>query len=201
MQEREFIPKIGMKKNAFWEEVTAESHRHNACNILMYMKLMLEKAAANKVPVHKSDFEKFGAGLSFFKGVTEYHDGKRKMAGWFDRINQYDRANGVDVRHYIVSSGIREMVAGTAIAGKFDRIYASSFCYDHNGVASWPALAVNYTTKTQFLFRINKGDLKPSSTNSPVTIGSMAPTPYGHNRPGLSWARKYIADISYQSRP
>jgi hypothetical protein len=65
----------------------------------------------------------------------------------------------VRVEHYVISSGLREMVAGTIIARKFKAVYASSFWYDHHGVAQWPALALNYTTKTQYLFRINKGSL------------------------------------------
>lgn len=159
MQERDFIPQIGMNKEAFWKEVGAESKKHDACSVLIYMKMMLEKARASKVPVRKTDFEAFGKKLSFFKGVVAYQDGERKKDGWFKRINKYGKESGVDVKHYIVSSGIREMVAGTKIAEEFDQIYASSFCYDYHGIATWPALAVNYTTKTQFLFRINKGDL------------------------------------------
>jgi hypothetical protein len=79
--------------------------------------------------------------------------------GWFDRINKYGRASGVAVEHYVISSGIREMVMGSPIAKKFKAIFASSFCYDHHGIAAWPALALNYTTKTQYLFRVNKGSL------------------------------------------
>lgn len=85
--------------------------------------------------------------LRLFNGVTE----------WFDRINRYGRAGGIRVSHHIISSGIREMILGTAVKKHFENIFASSFCYDHHGVAEWPALALNYTTKTQYLFRVNKG--------------------------------------------
>ena len=64
------------------------------------------------------------------------------------------------IEHYIISSGIKEMIHGTPIAGAFKKIYASSFIYDHHGIAQRPGLAINYTTKTQFLFRINKGFLE-----------------------------------------
>ena len=147
MQEYDFVPAIGMTKKAFWREVIDLSKKHDADSILIYMKHMLDKARAAQLPVHKKDFIEFGRSVSLFEGV----------GSWFDRINGYGKERGLKVQHFIISSGIREMIEGTPIAKKFSAIYASSFVYDHNGVAEWPALAVNYTTKTQFLFRINKG--------------------------------------------
>lgn len=159
MQERDFIPAISMNKSSFWNEVAKEQQNHEADNILIYMKLMLEKAQACKVPVRKKDFEDYGKQIEFFEGVLPYRKGRKKEQGWFDRISEYAKQSGIALDHYIVSSGIREMVAGTQISKKFKAIFASSFCYDHHGVAVWPALALNYTSKTQYLFRINKGCL------------------------------------------
>lgn len=159
MQERDFIPEIGMTKKKFWDEVSSESEKHAADNILMYMKLMLVKASEAKVKVHKNNFKEFGKKLVFFDGVLPCENEQGEEEGWFDRIDEYGRQTGVAVQHFIVSSGIREMVEGTPIAKKFKAIYASSFYYDHNDVAIWPALALNYTSKTQFLFRINKNCL------------------------------------------
>jgi len=159
MQERDFIPKIGMTKKAFWKEVEKECIKHEADNILIYMKLMLRKADVASVPVRKKDFKSYGKQLSFFDGVLPCKKENLTIKGWFDRINEYGKQSGVALQHYVVSSGIREMVAGTPIANKFKAVFASSFCYDHHGVAKWPALALNYTSKTQYLFRINKGCL------------------------------------------
>jgi len=160
MQERNFIPAIGMNKKTFWEEVSAISKTNQADNILVYMKLMLDKARGSSIPVRKEDFKNYGADLSFFEGILPYTDSDgNKEEGWFERINKYGNESGIKVEHYIVSSGIREMIEGTKLARKFKAIYASSFFYDPNGVAVWPALAINYTTKTQYLFRINKGSL------------------------------------------
>jgi len=147
MQERDFIPSIQMTTSSFWKEVKDRCQQHSADNILVYMGLMLEKARAARVSVKKEDFSNYGQQLSFFNGVIE----------WFDRINRYGKETGLKVTHHIISSGIREMISGTIIAKHFQDIYASSYCYDHHGVAEWPALALNYTTKTQYLFRINKG--------------------------------------------
>jgi hypothetical protein len=147
MQERDFIPAIGMNKSSFWNEVKALAKEHEADEILMYMWLMLEKANAAHVPVRRNDFVNFGKKLKLFKGVE----------GWFKRINDYGRLGGIRVTHHVISSGIREFISGTSIKAHFKDIYASSFLYDHHGIARWPALALNYTTKTQYLFRINKG--------------------------------------------
>lgn len=147
MQETSFIPKIGMTKKAFWTEVSARSKTHQADNILMYMWLMLEKAAEAKVPVHKSDFLNHGKEVKLFNGVVD----------WFERINTYAKAGGVNVSHHIISSGTKEMILGSPISKYFENVFASSYCFDHNDVAVWPALSINYTYKTQFLFRINKG--------------------------------------------
>ena len=149
MQEYDFVPAIGMTGKTFWKQVNRLTREHKADNILAYMMHMLDKAQAAEVPVRKENFVNFGRSVSLFEGVDD----------WFDRINAYGKEQGFKVKHYIISSGIREMIEGTPIAKKFAAIYASAFIYDHNGVAKWPAMAVNYTTKTQFLFRINKGVL------------------------------------------
>ena len=147
MQERQFIPDIGMSPAQFWEEVDDVVRDQQTDRILTYMYYMLRRAGEKNVPVRLSDFRELGQGVEFFPGVVE----------WFAVVNAQGRQLGLNVEHYIVSSGNGEIIDGTAIAPMIDRIYASRFLFDHNGVAVWPANAVNYTTKTQFLFRINKG--------------------------------------------
>lgn len=87
MQERNFIPAIGMTTSEFWKQVAAESKKHQADNILVYMKLMLDKAAAAQVPVRENDFKNYGRNLSFFEGVLPYNEKDQHEKGWFDRIN------------------------------------------------------------------------------------------------------------------
>lgn len=105
MQERDFIPQLGMTKKAFWTEVNARCAAHEADNILVYMGLMLEKAAAAHLKVRKADFATFGQAIPLFEGVLE----------WFDQINAYGKAGGFRVTHHVISSGIREMIKGSAI--------------------------------------------------------------------------------------
>lgn len=170
MQERDFIPAIGMNRKKFWDEVASEQKKHEADNILIYMKLMLDKARTHEVQVRKKDFMDFGNKIYFFNGILSYKDGRNQERGWFDRITEYAKHSGVGVDSYIVSSGIREMVAGTPIARKFKAIFASSFYYDHHGVAAWPALALNYTSKTQYFSALTKDVLTFQRTLSLTNI-------------------------------
>jgi len=149
MQEYDFVPSLGIKPKEFWEEAKDIAKKQEADEILAYMRLMIEKSEAAKIPIRKDDFINFGKNILLFPGVKD----------WFKRINAYGKSKKVNVEHFIISSGLREMIEGTPIASCFKKIYASGFMFDHNGVAHWPALAVNYTTKTQYLFRINKNSL------------------------------------------
>ena len=146
LQENSFIPDIGMKPQEFWREVNQQAKVEQADPILVYMDLMIRKAKAAKVPVRLEDFRKRGSQITFFSGVED----------WFERINEHAKGINVKVEHYVVSSGNGEIIDGTPIAPQFKRIYASRFLFDENGAAYWPSLAINFTTKTQFLFRINK---------------------------------------------
>lgn len=147
MQEYDFLKAIGIKnKAAFWKENNELIKEHEASNILCYMKLMIDKARAAKVSIKREQFVNFGKSIDLYKGVEE----------WFDLINQMGKKEGVTIHHYINSSGLKEMIEGTKIGKKFKKIYACSFMYE-DGVAVWPAVAVDFTAKTQFLFMINKG--------------------------------------------
>ena len=147
MQEYNFIPDLNMDKGEFWQAANEMAKRHDMDEVLAYMHLMLIKAKEQNLDIRDGTFVKYGEKITFFKGVESY----------FDRINAYAAAQSLHLEHFIISSGLREIVKGTRIAKYFKTIYASGFQYDDNGVACWPALGVNYTNKTQFLFRINKG--------------------------------------------
>ncbi|MBL4832225.1 MAG: haloacid dehalogenase-like hydrolase [Aliivibrio sp.] len=147
MQEHSFLPEIGKTPTVFWPEVKALARKQDMDEILAYMTLMLKYAKAKDQSIKKEAFIRHGKNLNFFTGVNK----------WFGRINAYGKTKGVKVEHYIISSGLRELVEGTPIAKEFRYIFASGFMYNTDGIAEWPALAVNYTNKTQYLFRINKG--------------------------------------------
>ena len=149
MQEFGFIQAIGKSPQEFWTESDNIAFGQDASNILSYMKLMFDEARKADIKLRREDFRTFGASVELFKGVTE----------WFGLINEYGKERGVKVEHYINSSGLAEMIEGTAIGKEFKRIFACSFIYNEEGEAEWPGVAVDYTAKTQFLFKINKGIL------------------------------------------
>lgn len=156
MQEYAFIPKLGMNASDFWRETNELTDREEMDNILAYMFTMVEKAREKKLTVSRDTFQEMGKKVKYFDGV---HD-------WFQRINDFAESNDVRIEHYIVSSGIKEIIEGTSIAKYFKKIYACEFMYDYTGSIQWPKIAVNYTAKTQFLFRINKGVLKVDSKSA-----------------------------------
>ncbi len=143
---------------AFWNESNALAEKNEMDSNLAYMYKMVQEARG-RIVFTKKTLADYGAKVALFPGVEE----------WFERIRQYGDDHGVIVEHYIISSGLKEMIEGTSIAkaGAFERIYASSFMFDDRDVAVWPAQAINYTNKTQFLFRIEKGvlDVNDSGVN------------------------------------
>jgi phosphoserine phosphatase len=151
MQEHAFIPgELEMAYEDFWAEVKLLAKAQRGDPILAYMHLMLAKARARDVELTEESWRRRGANLPLFPGVE----------GWFERQNARAEALELDLRHFIISSGNRELIEGSPIARHFERIYASAFMFDAAGDAVGPALAVNYTSKTQYLFRINKWTLE-----------------------------------------
>ena len=149
MQDYGFMEGLGIEPEEFWTECTRMIRKNHMDSILAYMYLMLDRARGTML-LRRDNFNKLGESVKLFPGV----------AGWLGRINAYCEEKGARCEHYLISSGLKEIVEGTAIAGEFKRIYAAEFFYGKNGLAEWPAMAVNYTSKTQFLYRINKGVLE-----------------------------------------
>ncbi|MCM1550828.1 MAG: haloacid dehalogenase-like hydrolase [Clostridium sp.] len=154
MQAQGYIQSINYEVADFWKESNQLAVSNDMDQNLAYMYMMSNKSRG-KVLFTKETLHNDGAKVKLFPGVST----------WFDRINQYGEKNGVLVEHYIISSGLKEMIEGTEVANKFKKIYASSFYFDETGVAVWPAQVVNYTNKTQFLFRIEKGVLDVNDQN------------------------------------
>ena len=158
MQAQGFIQSVGYDVADFWTASNGLATNNAMDQNLAYM-YMMKKKSSGKVLFTKQKLMEYGAQVKLFPGVDQ----------WFERIREYGQENDVIVEHYIISSGLKEMIEGTSVAqaGAFERIYASSFYYDEDGVATWPAQVVNYTNKTQFLFRIEKGvlDINDSAVN------------------------------------
>ena len=152
MQNYAFIPSLGMAPAEFWELANGFGRRNRIDGILAYMYTMIQESKRKNILFTRQDLVEKGKSIVLFPGVQD----------WFRRINEFGAAQGVQVEHYIISSGLREIIEGSTIRDVFKEIYASEFYYDENGVPVWPKLAVNFTAKTQFVYRINKGVLDVS---------------------------------------
>jgi 2-hydroxy-3-keto-5-methylthiopentenyl-1-phosphate phosphatase len=143
MQQHTLLPELGFNvAQDFWNLVKERNRETDSDEILTYMRCLID---THPMAITETKLRDHGAELPFFSGVMT----------WFDRITEYGTARNLDIDHYIISSGLREMIEGSPIAKYFRHIFASRYLYVE-GSAVWPAVAINYTTKTQYLFRINK---------------------------------------------
>lgn len=156
MQNYKFIPDVNMTPTTFWGETTEFGEKYQVEKILAYMYMMVKKAKDNNIPMTHDYLKSLGASIVYYKGVE----------AWFKRINEFGALNNVKVEHYIISSGVKDIIEGSKIAKEFKKIYACEFMFDHSGQAVWPRLTINYTQKTQFVFRISKGVEKISDDNT-----------------------------------
>jgi hypothetical protein len=148
LPEHSFLPAVGeTDPTAFWARVHEEARNQDGSAILAYMHLMLQAAKAHGVEVTRAMLQQHGRDIPLFAGVNT----------WFEQINNYGRQINLEIEHYVVSSGIQEIIEGCPIYSRFRKVFASAYAYDADGKAKWPANAIDYTNKTQFLFRINKG--------------------------------------------
>ncbi|MEA4993111.1 MAG: HAD family hydrolase [Oscillibacter sp.] len=153
MQDYAFIPSLGMSPAEFWEQANSFGRENRMDGILAYMYTMLREAGRKNLPFTRAELVEKGRSIVLFPGVED----------WFSRVNAFGEEQGVQVEHYVISSGLREIIEGSSISGAFREIYASEFYYDEQGRPVWPKLAVNFTAKTQFVYRINKGVLDVSN--------------------------------------
>jgi 2-hydroxy-3-keto-5-methylthiopentenyl-1-phosphate phosphatase len=170
MQEYSFIPNLGMKPKEFWAEVGALAESEKMDRILAYMFMMIKKSKEKSKPIHREEFVSLGEHIRYYPGVED----------WFENVNAIGEASDVKIEHYIISSGLKEVIEGSKIAKAFKEIFACEFYYEENGVAIWPKSIVNYTTKTQHLFRINKGvlDLSMDDELNKYTPEDERPVPF-----------------------
>ena len=152
MEDYAFIPSLGYTPAEFWGKANAFGWENRIDGLLAYMYTMIQECAAQNIKLDRAFLNHCGESIQLFPGVRE----------WFARINAFGESLGVQVEHYVISSGLREIIEGSGIAQEFREIYACEFYYNENGDACWPKLDVNFTNKTQFVYRINKGILDVS---------------------------------------
>ena len=152
MEDYAFIPSLGYTPAEFWGRANAFGWENRMDGLLAYMYTMIQECAAQGIQLNRAFLNRCGQSIQLFPGVRD----------WFARINAFGETLGVQVEHYVISSGLREIIEGSGIAHEFREIYACEFYYNEHGDACWPKLDVNFTNKTQFVYRINKGILDVS---------------------------------------
>ena len=152
MEDYAFIPALGYTPAEFWRKANDFGRENRMDGLLAYMYTMIAECRAQNIRLDRDFLVRCGHGMELFPGVAD----------WFGRINEFVRSQGAQVEHYVISSGLREIIEGSGIAHEFREIYACEFFYDEEGLACWPKLDVNFTNKTQFVYRINKGVLDVS---------------------------------------
>lgn len=150
MQEYTVLPKLDIDSKKFWRDVAANSRETASESMLVYMRLLLEEAEKQGVHIEPKDFKRMAKQIEYFPGVEK----------WFDRINDFVKEDGkgqIKIKHYVISAGLKEILDGASIRKYFERIYASEYHCDHHKRATFPKVLITDTTKTQYIFRINKG--------------------------------------------
>ena len=149
MQNYTFIPNLDMTPEEFWDDLGDFTKQENMEGILSYLYYMVKKSKEKGLPITKKYLKEMGKDIKFFPGVLD----------WFERINQFGKEQGAIIEHYIISSGIKEIINSSEVAKHFKAVFACDFYYDDKGEAAWPKIAINFTGKTQYLYKINKGIL------------------------------------------
>ena len=162
MQNYAFIPSLGMTPAEFWRIANDFGRDNHMDGLLAYMYTMIDQCRKRGIRLDREYLIRCGRDIQLFPGVTD----------WFARINAFGAEQGVEIEHYVLSSGLREIIEGSGISHEFKKVYACEFLYDEEGLASWPKLDVNFTNKTQFIYRINKGVLDVSDDR---TLNSSMP--------------------------
>ena len=149
MQDYSFIPSLGYTPKEFWGIANSFGYKNRMDGLLAYMYTMIDECRKKNIRLDRDYLVSCGHAIELFPGVKD----------WFARINAFGAEHGVEVEHYVLSSGLKEIIEGSGISHEFKEIYACEFLYGEDGFASWPKLDVNFTNKTQFVYRINKGVL------------------------------------------
>lgn len=152
MQNFGFVPSLNMTPSEFWSLTQEIGEKEGLEGTMAYMYMMVKCCKDKGIKLTKSLLNEVGKNIKYYEGVTT----------WFKRINQFAEEQGLEVEHYIISSGNKEIVDGCSIAPNFKQIYGCEFFFNEDGEAIWPKISINYTSKTQFLFRISKGALDAS---------------------------------------
>jgi len=146
MQDQKLLHDCKIEPKNFWIKVANYAKENHCDPTLAYLMLLEQQMRSAGLKVNAETFKKYGKELKLFKGVND----------WFSRIKQFGKFHSIEIQHFIISSGLADVIKGCTFIKDINLVYASSYIYE-NGKGVWPKLSVNYSNKVQFLYRINKG--------------------------------------------
>jgi len=146
MQDQKLLHDCKIEPKDFWIKVANYAKENHSDPTLAYLMLLEQQMRLAGLKVNAETFIKYGKELKLFKGVDE----------WFSRIKQFGKLHNIEIQHFIISSGLADVIKGCSFIKDIKLVYASSYIYK-DGKGVWPKLSVNYSNKVQFLYRINKG--------------------------------------------
>ena len=171
MQEYTLLPRMGIKSKNFWDDIVKETRETGAESMMVYMRHLLDYAEKKNIAISKKEFYKMAKNIEYYNGVQT----------WFDRVNKYVKKiskSKVIIEHYIISAGHLEILEGISIKKYIKKIFASEYYFDKNDNAVFPKIVVTDTTKTQYIFRINKGKINLSESINEHMEEKQRPIPF-----------------------
>ncbi len=171
MQEYTLLPRMGIKSKNFWDDIVKETRETGAESMMVYMRHLLDYAEEKNIAISKKEFYKMAKNIEYYNGVQT----------WFDRVNKYVKKiskSKVIIEHYIISAGHLEILEGISIKKYIKKIFASEYYFDKNDNAVFPKIVVTDTTKTQYIFRINKGKINLSESINEHMEEKQRPIPF-----------------------
>ena len=171
MQEYTLLPKLGINSKNFWDMIVREAKETGGETMMIYMRHLLDHAKNKNIKISKKEFSKMGKDIQYYDGVID----------WFESIDKYVKnlsKGEVEIYHYIISAGHLEILEGISIKKYIKKIFASEYFYNSDEYAVFPKIVVTDTTKTQYLFRINKGKEELSETINNHMSEEMRPIPF-----------------------